>query len=93
MSSRLTLDGFYVLEVTHEGTEEVKRARKNTFIKEYGMFRMFEDENIYDLQKRFTHIANLLLVECEVRTNWVGLTRHHVLVSEINHCVPFIIFI
>jgi len=32
-------------------------------------------------------------VECEVRTNCTGLTRHHVLVSEFNYCVPSIISI
>ena len=50
-----------VLEVTHEGTDEVKRARKNTLIQEYEMFRMKAGENICDVQKRFTHIVNHLL--------------------------------
>jgi len=53
ISSALTLDEFYrvsvcesakemwdILEVTHEGTDRVKRARKNTLIQEYEMFRM-----------------------------------------------------
>ena len=30
------------LEVTHEGTNEVKRARKHTLIQEYEMFRMLK---------------------------------------------------
>ena len=29
-----------VLEVTHEGTNDVKRARKHTLIQEYELFRM-----------------------------------------------------
>lgn len=45
-----------VLEVTHEGTNEVKRARKNSPIQEYEMFRIKVGETIYDVQKRFTHI-------------------------------------
>lgn len=45
-----------VLEVTHEGANEVKRARKNSHIQEYEMFRMKVGETIYDVQKRFTHI-------------------------------------
>jgi len=74
ISSALTLDEFYrvsvcesakemwdVLEVTHEGTNEVKRARKNTLIQEYEMFRMKNGESICDVQKRFTHIVNHLL--------------------------------
>ncbi|WVZ25981.1 hypothetical protein V8G54_004525 [Vigna mungo] len=50
-----------VLEVTHEGTDEVKRARKNSLIQEYELFRMKAGENIYDVQKRFTHIVNPLM--------------------------------
>jgi len=74
ISSALTLDEFYrvsvcesakemwdILEVTHEGTDEVKGARKNTLIQEYEMFRMKTRESICDLQKRFTHIVNHLL--------------------------------
>jgi len=51
--SALTLDEFYmisvytsapemwkILRVTHEGTEDVKRARKNLLIQGYEMFRM-----------------------------------------------------
>ena len=74
ISSALTLDEFYlvsvcestkemwdVLEVTYEGTNEVKRARKNTLIQEYELFRMTSRESICDVQKRFTHIVNHLL--------------------------------
>jgi len=44
------------LEVTHEGTNDVKRARKHTLILEYEMFRMLKGESIFEKQKRFTHI-------------------------------------
>ena len=50
-----------VLEVTHEGTTDVKRARKHTLIQEYEMFRMQPGESIVDVQKRFTHITNHLI--------------------------------
>jgi len=49
-----------ILRVTHEGTDDVKRARKNSLIQEYEMFRMQQVETIYDVQKRFTHIVNHL---------------------------------
>jgi len=49
------------LEVTHEGTNEVKRARKYTLIQEYEMFRMLKGETIAEVQKRFTHIINHLM--------------------------------
>jgi len=70
ISSALTLDEFYkisvctssieILRVTHERTDDVKRARKNSLIQEYEMFRMQQRETIYDVQKRFTHIVNHL---------------------------------
>jgi len=49
------------LEVTHEGTNEVKRARKHTLIQEYEMFGMLKGETIAEVQKRFTHIINHLM--------------------------------
>jgi len=48
------------LKVTHEGTNDVKRARKHTLIQEYEMFRMLKGELIAEVQKRFTHIVNHL---------------------------------
>ena len=50
-----------VLEVTHEGTDDVKRARKHSLIQEYELFRMQSEESIADVQKRFTHIVNHLI--------------------------------
>jgi len=49
------------LEVTPEGTSNVKRARKHAFIQEYGLFRMKPGETIANIQKRFTHIVNHLI--------------------------------
>jgi len=50
-----------VLEVTHEGTNDVKRARKHALIQEYVLFKMQQGESIADVQKRFTHIVNHLM--------------------------------
>jgi len=50
-----------ILEVTHEGTTDVKRARKHALIQEYELFRMQQGESIADVQKRFTHIMNHLI--------------------------------
>jgi len=50
-----------VLEVTHEGTSEVKRARKHALIQEYELFKMQKGESIAKVQKRFTHIVNHLI--------------------------------
>jgi len=49
------------LEVTHEGTNDVKRARKHTLIQKNEMFRMLKGESIAEVQKRFTHIINHLM--------------------------------
>jgi len=51
----------YTLEVTHEGTNDVKRAMKHTLIQEYEMFRMHKGETIVEVQKWFTHIVNHLM--------------------------------
>jgi len=48
------------LQVTHEGTTDVKRSRINTLTHEYEIFRMNQNETIQDMQKRFTHIVNHL---------------------------------
>jgi len=50
------------LEVTHEGTNDLKRARKHALIKEYELFKMQPGETITDVQKRFTHIVNHLII-------------------------------
>ncbi|KAK7289872.1 hypothetical protein RIF29_03868 [Crotalaria pallida] len=49
------------LQVTHEGTSEVRRARLNVLMREYELCQMLPNESIIDLQKRFTHIINHLL--------------------------------
>jgi len=48
------------LQVTHEGTTNVKRFRIKTLTHEYELFRMNQNETIQDMQKRFTHIVNHL---------------------------------
>jgi len=50
-----------ILEVTHEGITNVKRARKHALIEKYEMFRMLKGETISEVQKRFTHIVHHLI--------------------------------
>jgi len=50
-----------VLDVTHEGTNDVKRVRKHALIQEYEMFKMQQGETIYEVQKRFIHTVNSLI--------------------------------
>ena len=50
-----------MLEVTHEGIMDVRRARKYTIVSKYKTFQMKNGETISELQIRFTHIVNHLL--------------------------------
>jgi len=50
-----------MLEVTHEGTTDVRRARNHTLVFKYEAFRMKNGETISELQTRFTYIVNHLL--------------------------------
>jgi len=67
ITSSLNLDEFFkvsqctsakemwdILEVTHEGTSDVKRARKHTLIQEYKLFIMKPGET----NKRVIHLDN-----------------------------------
>ena len=40
------------LQVTHEGTIDIKRSRINTLTHEYELFRMNQNETIQDMKKR-----------------------------------------
>ena len=50
-----------MLEITNEGTNDVKRVRKHALIQEYDLFKMQPRETIAEVHKRFTHIANHLI--------------------------------
>ena len=60
LACTMTKEMWDLIQVTHEGTSEVRRARKNSLIHEYGTFQMQQGETIEDSQKRFTHIVNHL---------------------------------
>jgi len=49
-----------MLEVTHEGTMDVRKARKHTLVYVYKAFQMKNRETILELQTRFTNIVNHL---------------------------------
>jgi len=49
-----------MLEVTHKGTKDVRRARKHILVFKYEAFRMKNGETISEFQ-RFTHIVSHLL--------------------------------
>jgi len=57
----LTKEIWDILEITHEGTIDVKRAKKYALIQEYELFRMQQGEIIADVKKKFTHIVNHMI--------------------------------
>ncbi|XP_068466416.1 uncharacterized protein [Phaseolus vulgaris] len=61
LQSATTKEMWDILEVTHESTIDVQRARMHALIQEYEMFKMLKRETIFDVQKRFTHIVNQLI--------------------------------
>ncbi|GAV79654.1 UBN2 domain-containing protein, partial [Cephalotus follicularis] len=48
------------LEVTYEGTNQVKDAKISMLVHEYELFQMNEDEDIKSMFTRFTNIINAL---------------------------------
>ncbi|KAK2979090.1 hypothetical protein RJ640_022572 [Escallonia rubra] len=47
-----------LLEVTHEGTNQVKETKINMLVKQYEAFKMKENESINEMYSRFTLITN-----------------------------------
>jgi hypothetical protein len=48
------------LEVTYEGTNQVKESKMSMVVHEYELFVMKKDENISEMSTRFTNIVNCL---------------------------------
>ena len=48
------------LQITHEGTKQVRQTKANMLIHEYELFHMKEDENIDEMFKRLSVIVNNL---------------------------------
>ncbi|GAV83917.1 zf-CCHC domain-containing protein/DUF4219 domain-containing protein/UBN2 domain-containing protein, partial [Cephalotus follicularis] len=49
-----------LLEVTYEGTNQVKESKISMLVHEYELFMMYNDESISDMFTRFTTIINSL---------------------------------
>ena len=48
------------LDVTHEGTNQVKESKSNILVHNYELFKIKSDESIIEMFKRFTDIINSL---------------------------------
>ena len=49
-----------MLEVTHEGTNQVKESKINMLVHKYELFKMEQDESITAMFTRFTDIINVI---------------------------------
>ncbi|GAV89255.1 UBN2 domain-containing protein, partial [Cephalotus follicularis] len=49
-----------LLEITYEGTNQVKESKISILVHEYELFMMYENESISDMFSRFTTIINSL---------------------------------
>ncbi|GAV65435.1 UBN2 domain-containing protein, partial [Cephalotus follicularis] len=57
------------LEVTYEGTNQVKEAKVSMLVHEYEMFTMNENEDIKSMFSRFTNIINALQALDKIYSN------------------------
>ncbi|KAH9669926.1 hypothetical protein KPL70_021986 [Citrus sinensis] len=48
------------LEVVYEGTNQVKESKINRYTRQYELFQMKQNENVYSMYTRFTDIVNTL---------------------------------
>jgi hypothetical protein len=53
-------EAWRTLQITHEGTTQVKKTKINLLMQQYEMFRMTEEENIGNVFYRFLNIVNSL---------------------------------
>ena len=63
------------LQVTHEGTNNVKLERINTLTQEFDLFHMKHGETITDMQKIFSHIINRLHTLGHITSNVVAINK------------------
>ncbi|KAH9770963.1 hypothetical protein KPL71_012543 [Citrus sinensis] len=51
---------WHKLEVVYEGTNQVKESKISRYTRQYELFRMEQNENVYSMYTRFTDIVNTL---------------------------------
>ena len=49
-----------ILEITHEGTNQVKDSKVRILVNDYEMFKMKSNESIVEMFTRFTNVVNRL---------------------------------
>ena len=74
-------DVWRILEITHEGTNQIKDSKVKIIVNDYEMFKMKPNESIVDMFTRFTNVVN----ELEGLGNRVSEEDK---VSKILRCLP-----
>ena len=62
-------DIWHTLEITHEGTSQVKESKINMLVHNYELFKMTQEKSITVMYTRFTTIINALNVLGKSYTN------------------------
>lgn len=79
------------LEVTREGTNEVKQARINILNQDFKLFRMKHGETIYDMQKRFTYLINTLNALGNTISNAIDINKFLICFNK--ECKPKVVVV
>ncbi|GAV73009.1 UBN2 domain-containing protein, partial [Cephalotus follicularis] len=74
-----------LLEVTYEGTNQVKESKISMLVHEYELFFMHDNEGISDMFTRFTTIINSLMTAIEEAKDLSTLPLEQLLGSLMTH--------
>ena len=55
---KMTTDVWRILEITHEGTNQIKDSKARILVNDYEMFKMKYNESIVEIFTRFTDVVN-----------------------------------
>lgn len=60
LASELAKEVWIILQTTYEGTSQVKKSKIELLFRDYELFEIKEGENIIDMYKWFSNLANNL---------------------------------
>jgi len=60
LTARSATQIWQILQVTHEGTNKVKKSKISVLVHRFELFKMKENETILEIITRFTDITNSL---------------------------------
>ncbi|MCR2847940.1 retrotransposon gag domain-containing protein, partial [Heyndrickxia coagulans] len=72
---RIAKEIWRLLEVTYEGTDQVKQSKLNLFEQAYELFKMKPNETVDELYARFTEIVNSLMLNGKILSKQEKVSR------------------